>query len=416
MTRLLRDTLEEWAGEARVPHDLADRALGVRRPARAPRGRVRPWALVAGAVALATGVTAALVVPGAGVQDRGATVRPATGLTLPERPSPAPTDIRTYTEGRPPRTLIAAGNVAVSAYWTTATEKASAKLQRFRRTWWLYDPRNDGYEKTDWTWVDVAPGLRTAAAISGGLLGRQIVIVDMATRRNLSVIGLEHDAGSLVWSPDGTKLLVTTYSDYPDQWKGSSDSPDWHINGGGHRTGYYLIDVTTGEKEYHPLPALSDMMDAPAGSGPGNSNSRQDLGWSLDGSLIWAPTNTTPDRLFYTLDGKRHDPPADRYIPYTGTTALSPDGKLVIGPRQSGLPTEITDAESGKVVGRQRVLQLLAWADDDNVVALGCARECDDEFDNGLVLVSVDGTRTTQLAATGKSDGEDSWRWVLTPR
>ncbi|GAA2300867.1 hypothetical protein GCM10010149_57470 [Nonomuraea roseoviolacea subsp. roseoviolacea] len=399
-----------------MPHDLADRALGVRRPARTPRGRVRPWALAAGALALAAGVTVALVVPGTGGEDRGATVRPATGLTLPERPSPAPTDIRTYTEGRPPRTLIAAGNVAVSAYWTTTTEKASANLQRLRRTWWLYDPRNDGYEKTDWAWVDVAPGLQTAAAISGGLLGRQIVIVDMATRRNTSVIGLEHDAGSLVWSPDGTKLLVTTYSDYPDVWKGSPDSPDWHTVGGGHRTGYYLIDVTTGEKEYHELPELADMLNEPAGSGPGNGNNRQDLGWSLDGSLIWAPTDTRPDRLFYTLDGKRHDPPADRYIPHAGTTALSPNGKLVIGPRQSGLPTEITDARSGKVAGRQKVLQLLAWADDDNVVALGCARECDDEFDAGLVLVSVDGTRTTQLAATGKSEGEGSWRWVLTPR
>ncbi|MEV0195584.1 hypothetical protein [Nonomuraea sp. NPDC050691] len=416
MTRLLRDTLEEWAGEVRVPHDLADRALGVRRPTRAPRGRGRSWALVAGALALAAGVTVALVVPGAGVEDRGATVRPATGLTLPERPSPAPTDIRTDTQNRPPRTLIAAGNVAVSAYWTTTTEKLSEKLERYRRTWWLYDTRNDGYEKTDWAWVDVAPGLRTAAAIQGDLLGRQIVILDMATREVRSVIGLDHDAGSVVWSPDGTKLLVTTYSGYPDEQPVDHTIMD-DPNTNGTRTGYYVIDVTTGEKEYHALPALPDTLDAPAGSGPGNGNRRQDLGWSLDGSLIWGRTSiVNPDRLFYTVDGKRHDPPADRYIPDTGANALSPSGRLVIGPRQLARSTEISDARSGSVAGRQKVIKLLAWADDHSVVALGCAQECDDDSDYRLVLVSVDGSRTTQLAAIGRSEDVAAWGAVLTPR
>ncbi|MEV0145592.1 MULTISPECIES: hypothetical protein [unclassified Nonomuraea] len=410
MTRLLRDTLEEWAGEARVPHDLADRALG---------GRRRRWALSAGVGVLAAGVAVAVTVAvsGLGVDHRQATVRPATGVTLPARPSPAPTDVRTYTEGRPPRTLIAAGNVAVSAYWTTTTEKVSEKLERYRRTWWLYDPRNDGYEKTDWAWVDVAPGLQTAAAINGDLLGRQIAIVDMATRQVRTFIDLEHDAGSVVWSPDGTRLLVTTYSGFPDEqppMKNNTITYDANTKIGT-RTGYYVIDVTTGEKEYHELPAFTSPSKE-EDTAPGNGNSRQDMGWSVDGSLIWAPTDTMPDRLFYTPDGERHDPPADRYIPYTGRTALSPNGELVIGPRQSGLPTEITDARSGQVAGRQKVLQLLAWADDDNVIALGCARKCDDEFDNGLVLVSVDGSRTTQLAATGKSEGAGSWEWVLTPR
>lgn len=83
MTRLLRDTMQEWAGEARVPHDLADRAL--RRRVRRP----------AGVAVLAAGLVAALIagvtfVAGT-VGDRpgpAVSVRPADGITLPARPSP----------------------------------------------------------------------------------------------------------------------------------------------------------------------------------------------------------------------------------------------------------------------------------------------------------------------------------------
>ncbi|MDR8408417.1 hypothetical protein MTP10_06675 [Nonomuraea sp. 3-1Str] len=403
MTRLLRDTLEDWAGEARVPHDLADRALG---------GRRRRWVLPAGVGVLAAGVAVAVTVAvsGLGVDHRQAPVRPATGVTLPARPSPAPTDVRTDIGNRPPRKLIAAGSVAVSAYWTSVMEKLPGNEERLRRTWWLYDPKTDGYEKTSWAWVDVAPGLQTAAAIQGDGLGRRIVVLDTNTREVLSSIGLEHDAGSVVWSPDGTKLLVTTYSAYPDLWQKTEDSLVQKRNQG-LRTGYYVIDVATGEKEYHELPSLNDLERGE----PGNANPRQDFGWSLDGSLVWGPTTTTPDRVFYTQDGERHEPPhSDRYIRQTGRSAVSPDGRLVLG--RDGLPTKITEVATGAVAGRQKVLRLLAWADDDNVIALGCAGECDDEFDNGLVLVSVDGSRTTQLAATGKSEGAGSWRWVLTPR
>ncbi|MEU6999487.1 hypothetical protein [Nonomuraea sp. NPDC046570] len=61
------------------------------------------------------------------------------------------------------------------------------------------------------------------------------------------------------------------------------------------------------------------------------------------------------------------------------------------------------------------MLQLLAWAD-DNLIALGCADVCDDEFRNGLVLVSVDGERSTRLSPNVASDGPDDWHWLLTPR
>jgi hypothetical protein len=144
-------------------------------------------------------------------------------------------------------------------------------------------------------------------------------------------------------------------------------------------------------------------------------SARQDLGWTLDGTMLWAPTSTTPDRVFYSLDGRpREAPEGQRYVDYSSHSATSPNGRLVLGP--DGMPTEITDRETGQVVGSQNVLQLHAWADDDNVLALGCAGSCESEFNNGLVLVSVDGKRMTQLAANRDTNKDDAWRWVLTSR
>ncbi|MBE1588546.1 hypothetical protein ACFPOI_54125 [Nonomuraea angiospora] len=407
MTRLLRDTLQEWADETRVPHDLADRAL-----------RRRAWKPV-GMVVLAVGLVAAIAVSavglrgtGADVRDPQATMRAATGVTLPPRPSPAPTDVRTDTEHSPPVKLIAAGRMAVSAYYTTRREEVSDNEQRVVRTWSLYDPRTDGYEQTSWAWVDVAPGLQVAAVLEGELISKRLGILDLNTRQILKWIDLEHPVGSVAWSPDGTRVLATAYSSYPDvaQGKGDDAAP---VPGSSPRTGYYIVDVEAGTADYRELPPMGHGMRND--DKPSNINSRQDLGWSLDGTMLWAPTDTRPDRVFYTLDGRQAEwPKGDRYVGYSRISATSPNGRLVLGP--NGLPTKITDAGTGQVVGQQRVLQLHAWADDDNVIALGCAGSCESEFKNGLVLVSVDGQRTTQLGANSRSDRDGSWRWVLTPR
>ncbi|WP_433514567.1 hypothetical protein ACQP2T_02480 [Nonomuraea sp. CA-143628] len=391
MSRLLRDTLEEWASEARVPHDLADRAL-----------RRRAW-LPIGATVLAVGLAVAVAVFAFGLRGDNTTVRPATdGVSVPVRPTVTSTDVRGDEENAPPRKLVAAGNVALSAYSVTKVEKLEGNWVRDRRTWSLYDPRDDTYEQTPWAWVDVAPGLQLAAVVEGDLIGKKVGILDLNTRQIKAWIGLEHAVGSVVWSPDGTKVLATAYSEYPDRWqvlgKDSRSMPE------STRIGYYVIDVATGEADYHELGPMSR---------DGNSNARQDLGWSLDGSLLWQPSVTGTGKVFLDLDGGQREAPAgDHYIYSTGRSKVSPDGKLVLG--RDGLPTRITD-RSGAVVGKQEVLQLLAWADNDNVVALGCAGKCGNEFDNGLVLVSVDGSRMTRL--TGSHDrNKDRWNWVLTPR
>ncbi|MFI7616025.1 hypothetical protein ACIBP6_32870 [Nonomuraea terrae] len=395
MTRLLRDTLEEWAGQAQVPHDLADRAL-----------RRRVWKPV-GAAMLAAAMVAAIAVFATGQREPEPVVLPATGITLPARPSPAPTDVRTDTGNSPPAKLIAAGRLAVSAYYVYRPAKSG---QRVLRSWSLYDPRTGGYERTPYAWVDVAPGLQVAAVLDGDGLGTRVGVLDMNTREMLTWIDLEHPVGSVVWSPDGTKILATAYSSYPEIRQGEGDQAHLRF-GENSRTGYYVIDVPGGTADYHELPPLPGLDSSERITG----NPRQDLGWSLDGSLLWSPTNRRPDRLFYTLDGRRAEAPeADRYVGYSRHSALSPDGRLLLGP--DGLPTKITDAATGEIAGRQNVLQLHAWADDDNVIALGCAGSCENEFDNGLVLVSVDGERMTQLGRNRDTNKEGSWHWILTPR
>ncbi|KAB8196676.1 hypothetical protein FH608_008185 [Nonomuraea phyllanthi] len=405
MTRLLRDNLREWADEVKVPHDLADRAL--RRRAR------RPVGMGALATVLAVGLVAAIAVAVAGL--RGTlpgpdSARPASGIALPARPSPAPTDVRADTEHSPPATLVAAGRMAMSAYYTISREQPSGNLQPFRRVWSLYDPRTGGYERTSWGWVDAAPGLQVAAVLDGDLVSRRLGILDMNSRQILKWFDLEHPVGSVTWSPDGTRVLATAYSSSPDVLEGKGDQAS--VIRDSPRTGYYIVDVEAGTTDYHELPPMADGM---GDEKIFNMNARQDLGWSLDGSLLWAPTSTMPDRVFYTLDGEPAEwPEGDRYVDYTGISATSPDGRLVLG--DDGLPTRITDAATGEIAGRQRVLQLHAWADDDDVIALGCAGTCENEFNNGMVLVSVDGERTTQLTRNRDTNADGAWRWVLTPR
>ncbi|HEX4812807.1 MAG TPA: hypothetical protein VFV66_08650 [Nonomuraea sp.] len=403
MTRMLRDTLENWAGEVRVPHDMADRAL---------RRRVR-WTPVM-ASALALGLVAALTLVVSDLGGPELTVRPASGVTLPARPSPAPTDVRADTENSPPARLVAAGRMAVSAYYTTHQEKIAEDRSQLRRTWSLYEPSTGGYESTSFAWVDVAPGLQVAAVVQGELMGRRLGIMDMNTREYLKWFDLEHSVASVAWSPDGTKILATAYSSYPDVLDGVS-APD---GTSGHRvdqaspsrtsprTGYYIVDVEAGTADFHPLPA--DDAD-------NRFNARQDFGWSLDGSLIWAPLVVEPGKVFYTLDGRKHAAPeGERYVWGTGHSATSPDGRLLLGP--DGMPTKITNVATGEVAGQQNVLRLQAWADDDNVLALGCAGQCENEYNNGLVLVSVDGRRLTQLTPYRNTQDDGTWHWVLTPR
>ncbi|GII64568.1 hypothetical protein Skr01_46530 [Sphaerisporangium krabiense] len=454
---LLPDTLREWAGEAQVPHDLADRVLR-----RRGRRRLTTVVLATGATAavVAAGVLAPVIVRGAGGrEDRTATaVTPTASASvsptavslatpppdpLPEGPPPRPSpveagalpaslDVRADPGQAPPRGLIAAGRMAVSSYFVSGYEKTGARSDRRHDTWYLYDPRTDGYERTDWSTVDVAPGMRLAAVLERDLPASRVGILDMATRQ-VRWVPLDHPVARVAWSPDGTKVLATAYEKNPDvREKVSADGTSWEESDPV-RTGFHIVEASSGTAAFHAVDKPSEALPGPPDAA---------FQWSSDGTLISEPNDRRfreedPQRLYYGLDGRRAGTPATEEldIEQAGT---SPDGRLYAGrrvyprgpktmtpekaeefvaQRVDGPETVVRDTATGKIVGRQWMLQLLAWADNDHLIALQCLGGCENEFDSYLALVTVDGRQSVRLSGDMKdSQRPGSWHPVLTSR
>ncbi|WP_433178878.1 hypothetical protein [Actinoallomurus sp. CA-150999] len=387
---LVRQSLEEWSAEARVPAGLADRALR-----RRTRRRIRGIALVAGAAAAVAATTFAV--------DVGAPTapRPAT------RPTPMDTSLHTDPAHSPPQRFVAAGQTAISAYYIRQTSSIGGKTV-FRDTWYLYRPATGGYQRTPWANLDVAPGLRQAAVLEGPLPAARVGLVDLKTQKVTRWITLEYPAGGLAWSPDGTRLLVTTYDRSVDVPAGPGTSS---------RTGYYLVNVASGKAAFHTLPAGTDNVDA-----------RQDLGWSRNGRLLWAPTDTTPTKRFYDLSGTPRPAPPHEDQTYVDEAGLSPSGRYLsrgnpyVGPGRTnphGPATAVEDVTTSKQVGVQPVEQLRAWADDTHLIAVACdVKRCTGkgEFHNRYVLVSVDGKSITPLTGYQNSDAPGAWHPLFTHR
>jgi hypothetical protein len=319
-----------------------------------------------------------------------------------------PLDVHADVTNSPPKKLIAAGGVAVSAVYTLKDERRSDGWTVRRREWSVYDPKTGSYEPTDCSWVDVAPGLQKAAVIGGDLPSTQVGIEDLRSG-TIRWTTLDHPVAGVAWSPDGSRLVATAYASDPDRFKQTSANS--FVPAPRSRTGYVVVDAAGTASPFVALPALPDS----ATSGPYNPNPRQDLQWSADGRLLVDPAIT--GRIYHEVDGRAADgPPDSTYIAQTMFPMASPDGRLVIS-QQSGLPTAVSD-RAGKVVGRQPALQLLAWADDSHLVALGgCANPCvgKAEFRGELVLTNVDGTSVRPLS-TRRSGNDDDWFWTLTRR
>ncbi|MFB4301815.1 hypothetical protein [Actinomadura sp. NTSP31] len=385
---IVRSACEEWAAEARVPADLADRAL------RARTGR-HPFklALAGGATALLVGATAVAVAFG------GGSAHPGPDHAFEPVALSSDTTLRTDLGSAFPRRLVAAGHTAVAAYFTRHTRMVNGR-STLQRTWHLYSPSTGEYEQTPWAYISVAPGMERAAVLQGPLPATRVGVLDMRTRKVVHWIQLDHPVGGAAWSPDGRRLLLTAYNGSPDVEAGPGKSS---------RTGYYIVDSAAGSGAFHSLPARSD-----------NFNARQDMGWSRDGTLIWAPTATVPTKVFYTRTGERRPAPAHEADYTDGEEAgLSPNGTLLpaFGP-SPGPAVTVRNVVTGKAVAVLPIEQDKAWADDRHLFAIGCdPQNCQrkNEFRNRLLLVDLDG-KITPLTGYRRFDRAGAWVPVFTHR
>jgi len=397
---LLSDTMRDWADEAAVPPDLADRALHVR----GFRGRSQGLRRHGIAVPLVAGLaTAAVVVAGLAV---GGTWGPRHGSGVT---SAAGLDLRADLGDQPPQRLVAAGAVAVGAVYTTRLGPIPGSTwSTMHYRWSVVDPGSGTYRPTDWAWVSVAPGLDRAAVLEGPLPASRIGIVDTRTGEVTRWITTDHPVASVAWSPTSDELVATAYESDPDQQM--SEGKDAFRMRQVERSGFVLADATAGTATFHAVPASTDW-----------PSSRNDFSWTLDGTRVWEQKAGDARMAFFDLTGapaQRDDVSA--YDGNIGTTSasmsrVSPDGRFRFS-IDSGIPTQITDTKTGATY-RQQALQLLAWADDEHVIALaGCEQPCTGtaEFRNQLVVMRYDGTDVVPL--TGRRTGDNSWSFALAMR
>jgi hypothetical protein len=389
---LVRDSFHEQVADlAPPPVDFADRVLAVRR-----RRRTRTIASAAVATAAAVAVAVAMPVLGTGKDD----VRPANVLNE--------NDIIAHPGQTPPRDLIAAGGVALAAYYTETNVKLSATHHVGVRTYWLLDARTRTYEKTKWSFVAVAPGLRTAAVLERTLPAKRIGLLNLLTGKVERWIPVDHTVGAVAFSPDGRKLVATTYKKNPDLHvtpKDGQGSPWPNFQEPG-RTGFYVVDVASGE--------AASWNEVSPGDGSG-LNDRQDFGFSHDGKLVYTGFTTTPGQYFYDFRGYQVQAPAnEKHLPWYVDARLSPDGRRAAGDFAGGAEntaSAILDPVTGRRITTVRGQELLAWVDNKRLIAWDITPGSN-EFHNRLVVVALGSDKEVPLSGfRGGRDGA-AGRWT----
>ncbi|WBB60076.1 hypothetical protein O7599_31805 [Streptomyces sp. WMMC500] len=396
---LVRRSLHQMAeSDAHPDPGLAGRVLRTRRRRRVT-GISGAVASVAAVVAVAVAVP--LAVPGSGGEGSAAT---------------SEQDVIGRPGESPPRGLIAAGDVALSAYHTRETEVLPGGDLIDGSKWRLYDPATGRYEETDWAWIDVAPGMRTAAVLEKDLPADRIGLLDLATGEVERWIPLDGEGvGSVEFSPDGERLLATAYGHNPDRrfkdasyWMNEDKVPGAKRS----RTGFYVADVASGDAAYTALPYADD-----PDHGVQGMSGREDLSWSDDGELIWEHWAFEPGRLYYDLSGEKAERPArEKHVSYA-EAGLSPNGRLVGGEfagKGDEIASEVLDSRTGERVAKVPGQQLLAWADDERLIAWGCdPGVCQkNEFRNRLVLIGLDGEQVIPLSGARAGNDGDARRWI----
>ncbi|MGR3932738.1 WD40 repeat domain-containing protein [Streptomyces sp. BRA346] len=380
--QLLRDTLREWSEETSAPagRDLASRAL--RR-----RSRRRTATATGAAVLALLAGGAAVVVP---MMEEPQNLH----LSGPAY-EPRPDRVLAHPDESPPRHLIAAGDLAVSAYRTGGTPEKGGGSERLTYDWYLYDTGKQRYAKTPWGDLDVVPGMKAAAVLEKTLPTSRVGILDLRTGKVVQWIPLDHEAGGVSWSPDGTRLAVTTYSGDPDV-----EATPANRGTAPRRTGYYVIDIETGDNRYRPLPA--------------SLGGRTDIRWSRDGTRLADPAPTHGYLAYYDLQGRPAPTP-----PYEGAGTLdlgrSPDGRYyATGDGRTG---EVKDARTHRTVGDGFTGSPLAWTSDGRLLRWeDCGDDCTDDRYERLVLTDPEGRTTVPLTGFRASEGRGAWEPVITRR
>ncbi|MEW1866285.1 hypothetical protein AB0399_38915 [Streptomyces sp. NPDC088194] len=413
---LVRDTLREQAESVRpAPADLAVRVL-------ARRARHRTRGLTAATVVTVVAVAAAVATPtmldsGHG-PDRHARHDGSADI-------PAVTGVESHPSQSPPRDRISAGNQVLAAYYSTRDVRQPDHDVVQTRTYSLLDPDTGRYA-TDSRWSDVvvAPGLRTAAVLEQALPARRVGILDLGTGRVTHWIPVPQGAAALDLSPDGSKLVVTTYDQNPNRlfWakrmsvtdaKGTSYQPQPEYS----RTGFSVIDLPSGAARWHALaPDTSMPQGLPVGSGAA-------LQFNDDGTLLTELRMAEPHLVFLSLDGTTVPAPAKEKHedPELAPAGLSPDGKLMAGDfagEGSKTATELLDPVTGKRAALLRGQKLLAWVDDRHLIAWDIAPG-GNEFGTRLVMVTVGSSKEVPLSGARHTKQEESparWEAVFAHR
>lgn len=413
---LVKDACSDWAEEARVPGGLADRAL---------KGRVRRQSsrIVGATVALAAAVAAGVMVVPMLTESSVGDHAPADAAAGPRKMSPTPKVETDLTTGLPQR-LIAAGDTAMSSYYTVkrVTDAAGKYI------WYVYNPSSRRYVKTSWAWLAVAPGLRQAVVIEGPLPSTRVGLLDTSTQQVTRWLTVDKPVAGAAWSPDGRKLVLTSYAENPDDMNNQPGGMDTGV-----RTGFFMVDATTGAGSFHSLPH-----DAR------NMNLRQDLEWSRDGkSLLMGTTEMGKPNIFYSLDGKPLAASGQEGYYSEYEAGVSPDGTLTTtytdpdqppvaatfspedlqrmqdeaAEEDKGPEVFVSDARTGKQVAVLPVQQARVWVGNSHLIAIACDPDnCSgaNEFRSRLVLVGLDGKMTSLSSNLRSKAGE--WSPVFTRR
>ncbi|WP_445400172.1 hypothetical protein ACSMX9_04620 [Streptomyces sp. LE64] len=390
LEELLKNALRDDPAHRPAPADLADRVLAARRR----RARVRTATATAAIAAVAgLGLTATQGLPGYPWGAQPASARGDSPLLA--RPDQSP-----------PRELVAAGDVALGAHYTVTTRTDRDGRTVEDRAYRLLDRTSGTYRAVGWSYVDVAPGLRTAAVLAGELPTRRIGLVDLDTGEVTRWLTARHPVAAVAFSPDGRRLVATRYARDPAVLRTAAGPAELS------RTGFGVIDTGSGTQRWHTAEPTVDEVAA----GAGGDQVRADFDWSRDGLHVHVPRTD--------LGYARHDP--SNGLPPSDVGARHLDGT----PARSRTLAEAFALDAGDPVpagpgtaapaggGQRPEARPLAWPARGQVITWSCApKSCADPGATGrLVLVDVARGTAAPLSGTGPRQGEGRWEPVFAPR